>query len=205
MRGLLLKDIYVLFKQLKAFILIIVVFACLPTPSSLSAFAIVYASMLPVTAVAYDERSRWNRLAAMMPYSVKSIVFSKYILGYLLVAAAALISVAAQLLFAAATKSAYGIGEIQELVFVICAAVFLLSVNLPLMFRFGVEKGRLLFIILTVVTVMLLFSVKDTVSLWLTGAAFSAAAAIAALVVFAALSNFLSFYLSLKFYKGKFV
>lgn len=204
MRGLLLKDIYTIVKQLKVFLLIIIIFACLPGYYSLSAFAIVYASMLPITAVAYDERSKWNRLAAMMPYSVKSLVFSKYILGYLMVAAAAMISVAAQLVLTAVTGSAYGIGEVQELICVICIAIFLLSVNLPLMFRFGVEKGRLTFIILTVVTVMLLFSVKDKVLVWLAGAGFSASTAFAALVVFAVLSNLASFYLSLKFHKGKF-
>ena len=41
--------------------------------SSTASFAFVYSAMLPITAMAYDERSKWDKLAAMMPYSKRSI------------------------------------------------------------------------------------------------------------------------------------
>ena len=44
--------------------------------------------MLPYTAMAYDERSKWNQLAAMMPYSDRDIVLSKYVFGWLFILAA---------------------------------------------------------------------------------------------------------------------
>ncbi|MEA4890523.1 MAG: ABC-2 transporter permease [Clostridiaceae bacterium] len=73
MKGLLLKDYYTLFKQAKIFILLILVFAVMPG-ESMTSFAVVYAAMLPITALAYDERAKWDSLAAMMPYSVRNIV-----------------------------------------------------------------------------------------------------------------------------------
>lgn len=80
MKGLLLKDWYTLIKQMKIMLVLMLVFACVPG-YSMAAFAVVYAAMLPVTALAYDERSKWDELAAMLPYSVKEIVGGKYVLG----------------------------------------------------------------------------------------------------------------------------
>lgn len=203
MKGLLLKDIYTMVKQMKVFLLLILFFACIPG-FSVSAFAIVYAAMLPITAIAYDERSKWTRLAAMMPYSVKSLVFSKYVLGYIIIGAAFLISLAAQFVSAAFTDNVFGVTEVMELVIIICIAIILLSVNMPLIFYFGVEKGRMAFIILTVLTVVLLFSLKDPVFAWLMSTDFSAPAAVALCVAGAGLINILSINISLKLYKRKF-
>ena len=80
MKGLLLKDWYTLIKQMKIMLVLMLVFACVPG-YSMAAFAVVYAAMLPVTALAYDERSKWDELAAMLPYSVREIVGGKYVLG----------------------------------------------------------------------------------------------------------------------------
>ena len=73
MKGLLLKDWYTLIKQMKIMLVLMLVFACVPD-YSMDAFAVVYTAMLPVTALAYDERSKWDELAAMLPYSVREIV-----------------------------------------------------------------------------------------------------------------------------------
>ena len=95
MKGLLLKDLYTLGKQMKIFLVLLVAFALIPG-YSISAFAVMYAAMLPMTALAYDERSKWDTLAAMMPYSTGALVLSKYLLGYFLAFCAALIALAAQ-------------------------------------------------------------------------------------------------------------
>ena len=97
MKGLLLKDWYTLIKQMKIMLVLMLVFACVPG-YSMAAFAVVYAAMLPVTALAYDERSKWDELAAMLPYSVKEIVGGKYVLGVTAVAAAGAVAAAAQLI-----------------------------------------------------------------------------------------------------------
>lgn len=203
MKGLLLKDIYTMVKQMKVFLLLIVFFACIPG-SSVSAFAIVYAAMLPITALAYDERSKWNRLAAMMPYSVQSLVFSKYVLGYILIGATFLLSLVAQFVIASFTNHVFGMAEVMELVIVICIAIILLSVNMPLMFQFGVEKGRMAFIILTVITVMLLFSLKDPLFAWIMSGDLSAPVAVVLCMAGTVLINILSINISMKLYMRKF-
>ena len=80
-KALLLKDWLVLSRQMKVFLVLIAVFSAVPV-LSVSSFAIVYSAMLPYTAMAFDERDKWDRLAAMMPYRESDLVLSKYLLGY---------------------------------------------------------------------------------------------------------------------------
>ena len=76
MKALLLKDTYVIWKQMKIFLIIILVFSAIPSGFN-SAFAVIYAAMMPYTAMAYDERSKWDQMAAMMPYSARDVVLGK--------------------------------------------------------------------------------------------------------------------------------
>ena len=90
MKGLLIKDFYSIVSQLKLFLIIIIAFALVPG-YSVSAFAMVYAALLPINALAWDEQSKWDNLARMMPYSKFDLVFSKYIIGYISILAAAVL------------------------------------------------------------------------------------------------------------------
>ncbi len=145
MKGLLLKDWYLLIKRLKFVLLIMLLFACIPG-YSISFFAVLYAAFLPMTALAYDERSKWNDLAVMMPYSVPELVTSKYLLGIIGVFIAGIISSVAQFLSTGGGAAFYE--SIMSLLVMVCLALIFLSINMPIMFRLGVEKGRLIFMLL---------------------------------------------------------
>ena len=140
MKALLIKDSYVIWKQMKFFLLIILVFSAIPSSFN-NVFAIVYASMLPYTALAYDERSKWDQLAAMMPYSERDIVLSKYVFGWLCIAAAAVLSTAVQLVIALFWEAPAF--SLTVVLLSVCCGLCILAITLPLMFRFGVEKGRM--------------------------------------------------------------
>ena len=129
MSALLLKDYYVIFRQMKIFLLLILVFSCIPG-TFYSTFAVVYASMLPYTALAYDERSRWDQMAAMMPYSARDVVLSKYLFGWIAVAVSAAATFVLQTIL-----SVIWLSDVE--------GPSILDITLPMMFRFGVEKGRL--------------------------------------------------------------
>ncbi|MEG1657851.1 MAG: ABC-2 transporter permease [Oscillibacter sp.] len=146
MKALVTKDVYVLLKQMKIFFLAILIFSLLPNLSS-NIFAMVYAGMLPYSALAYDERSKWDQLAAMMPYSNKALVVSKYVLGYLFLAISMGLTLAVQLALRVFTHNA--VTPAATLI-TACVAAMLIAATLPFMFRFGVEKGRMVFIFVIV-------------------------------------------------------
>ena len=142
MSALLLKDYYVIFRQMKIFLLLILVFSCIPG-TFYSTFAVVYASMLPYTALAYDERSKWDQLAAMMPYSARDVVLSKYVFGWIGVAIAAAATFVLQTILSFVWLSDVTGPSVPVILLSVCVAVCILDITLPMMFRFGVEKGRL--------------------------------------------------------------
>ena len=141
MSALILKDYYVIFRQMRIFLLLVLVFSCIPG-AFYSTFAVVYASMLPYTALAYDERSHWGQMAAMMPYSDRDLVLSKYVFGWLFTVAAAAATFVLQTVLAAVWPGAEG-PSVPVILLSVCVAVCILDITLPMMFRFGVEKARL--------------------------------------------------------------
>lgn len=143
MKALVMKDLFVLLKKTKFFFLFVLVFSALPN-LSVNVFAVVYAGMLPYTALAYDERSKWDQLAAMMPYADREIVTSKFLLGYLFIGGTSALTILLQTVLRPLTHSTVTGGET---LLAFCAAAILMALTLPFMFHFGVERGRMAFIL----------------------------------------------------------
>ena len=85
MKGLLLKDWYMVVKYCKAYLLICLVFIGVSIMSDDNFFFILYpcilCGMIPVTLLGYDERSKWDQYCAALPYTKAQIVSGKYLLG----------------------------------------------------------------------------------------------------------------------------
>ena len=141
MKALLMKDFYTLWRQLRVYLLVMLVISVFNGAFG-NIFITIWAALLPYTAMAYDERSKWDQMAAMMPYSTRDIVISKYVLGWLCTAAAALFAMAVQLLQTVLGSPLAAFAPMDNLMGC-CASLCVLAVTLPLMFRFGVEKGRM--------------------------------------------------------------
>lgn len=202
MKGLLLKDIYTLTKQMKIFLIIIIVWSCLPGFSA-SSFAIIYAAMLPLTALAYDERSKWNSLAAMMPYTERSIVFSKYVLGYISVVCAAFLSILAQFVISLFKKVSFEPESYISIIIAICIALIIQSINLPVMFKLGVEKGRYVFFALVAVIVVGGMAVGDKIIAILKDITISPYLLIFDAIFATVIINIISVLIATKIYKNK--
>lgn len=144
MKALVRKDLYVLWTSMKILVLLIAVFSFVPVGFQ-NTFAVLYAAMLPYSALAYDERSHWDQMALSMPYSTRDIVRSKYVLGWLAAGGAFLLASFAQLILGLFSQAST---PISFLFISLCGAVIIMSVTLPLMFRFGVEKARLAMILM---------------------------------------------------------
>ncbi len=142
MKGLIIKDLTVLKSSLKTVFIIVAVFAFMGVKSGsayMTTFASVYAAILPMTCMAYDERCRFNRYAVAMPISPRDIALSKYITGLILAAAATAIA----LVIALFTKAPIGETAAGSMLI----PVFYHTFMLPVMFKYGVEKSRLMVLI----------------------------------------------------------
>ena len=152
MKGLLLKDLYVLLRQMRLFMGAILVLCVVN--EQLATFGIMYAAMLPYTALAYDEHCRWHQLAAMLPCRPRDIVLSKYVIGWLLMGCFAAFSLAMNALLGRLGSELH----ISAVISALSLACICLAILLPIMFRFGVEKGRMSIILIFVVIFTLIGS-----------------------------------------------
>ena len=150
MKGLLLKDFYMMLKYCRSYLLIAVVFFAMSFMSTENLIFIFYpcviSAMLPVTLLSIDERSRWLPYAATLPVTRAQIVSEKYLLG--LIAQGALLIVT--LLVQSAGMLSRGTFDAAELMtlalMLVVACFFAASIILPVMFKLGVEKGRIAYL-----------------------------------------------------------
>ncbi len=194
MKGLVLKDISSLVTELK-YIAVLLISMIFLQNEWIYMFAIVYAAVLPISALGYDERAKWKKMEQMLPFTTAQLVGSKYILGYLSTGTAVLLAVFGKGL------GVNGIVSAEDLVIIaisFCSALIIEAVQLPLMFWVGVEKGRLLFILITVFSACFLYSVSGILQ-----EAAMAQTGPNILLLFAAaaiISNLISLFVSCKLY-----
>ncbi len=147
MKGLLLKDLYMMKKYCKAYLLITIVFIAVSFASSENLFFVFYpcllCGMIPVNLLGYDERSRWLQYSETMPYTKAQIVSGKYLIGLGTQVAVLLFTGIAQAI-RMSINGTFLLGEYLVLMMLLLIMSLLASsITLPFMFKLGVEKGRM--------------------------------------------------------------
>ena len=150
MTALLRKDIYVADKQARLMVVLALIFCLIPNMGVFSTtYALITAFTIPINSITYDERGKWDKLAAMLPYKVSELVGSKYLLCVVYTGLAFVIvalGMAVQGLIV--TKEGIDWTDLWETeLLLIVAMVFIMNLALPVLFRFGTERGRMLMIL----------------------------------------------------------
>lgn len=147
MKGLLLKDWYVLCRQWRVMLVFHMIYAAVAAFSGMAflfAAMNVFIGMLTVqTVMVLDERSKWDSVAVTLPISRKEFVLEKYVLGLLsglfVTFLTAGVMLAAGLL---APGKARFFGFPSMLIVFACGCLCM-ALELPVIFRFGTAKGRI--------------------------------------------------------------
>ncbi len=147
MKGLILKDLINLKKQAITLTVLIGFYVLMALVSNnnsmLGGITAVMCGMLPITALSYDEKAKWDKYALSMPVSRTDMVMSKYLLGFMLSCAALIFN----LIFNLATSSE-SIQDTLLISFIFFAiGILFMSFMMPILFKFGVEKGRIMMMI----------------------------------------------------------
>ena len=149
MKGILLKDMMTL-KRTMLLYLVLIVFFAVSNGGSGAAFAMFYSIAMPVNMIAVDERSRFDRLMPMLPVRQIACVLDKYIGAWVCLALAAVLGIVSESVRAGAL--------VLSPVILPAVAVCLISqaITLPLLLRFGVDQGRMIYMIAIIVMAGLL-------------------------------------------------
>lgn len=159
MKGLIIKDIFALKQQGKILLGLLVFYAVysimFENMSMLAAMIVLLCVMLPITTMAYDEKSKWEKYALSMPIERKTIVLSKYLFAIV----AELIGVVLVGILGGTIVLFTGELEIMEMLMMTLViggvGLVFLTIILPILFKFGVEKARFLMLIVIFIPAML--------------------------------------------------
>lgn len=161
MKGLIIKDILNLRRSFKTTLLIICLFAIYAygtnNPSYLISMVVLILTMMSITSIAYDDMAKWDRYALAMPISRKDIVISKYVLSILLSIVSVLVSFIVTYILIL-PRADISIKELLLIAYVVFSiSLIFVSMILPFIYKFGVEKARIISIGIFAIPTAILF------------------------------------------------
>lgn len=164
MTGLLRKDFLLLAKALRAFALFAVLFAAISFSqnngenigAAVGSYFFIMIVIMQVFTLSSDEQARWLRLEKALPVTPYQAVFSKYLMSLL----GAALGMVVFLLFC--TREIMETGNFVEPLSIAgglaAAALFLAAVEFPLLYRFGSNSGRFVFLGVAIVVVAVVWA-----------------------------------------------
>ena len=166
LKGLILKDLYLVRIQILIVAIMLAVYIVMALISSgggsigtfTGTYSVVVMSLLPVTILNFDEKSKWGRYSAAMPVSRRANVLSKYIIMVVLsVLHAAVIG----LVYTLSKESA----RMIFIVFILAASLTTGSVVTALGYKFGSTNARFIFTAVIFVAVISAVAVAGGISI----------------------------------------
>ena len=155
MKGLLLKDFYNVKNLILYYALVAAVFAVVSVVSSNSYFFCGFMIFISVglvsSTISYDAQDKWDRYALSSGVSRRTAVLSKYVFTVVTI----LCSLALGLILALALGYRQAVDFLPVVAYSF-AGVLSVGIVLPCFFRFGVEKARVIYMIVIVFTVALM-------------------------------------------------
>lgn len=165
MKGLLLKDTYQLVKQCKVFFLIDVFFLAagifLDGVGMFALFPVMLSGTLPITLLSLDERSGWNGYRGTLPYTDGQIVSEKYMFGLIVQAATSVIVLAALIVKGIVYGDLDIMGNVAAIGAIFAGSLVFPALCLPFCFKFGTEKGRIVYFIVIALIIGVFSSVLN--------------------------------------------
>lgn len=150
MTGLFVKDMYALKKQFKVIAFILVAYGILSyvqkSTAMLSMLMILYAIMTPVLIFSADEKCGWNKMVLAFPVTKKDVVTAKYVSSLVMDLMIFVICFVLTIFLVSYTDGNMK-KELTNQIYFICGATTASSIMLPIIFRFGVTKGRYIFMV----------------------------------------------------------
>lgn len=168
MKSLILKDLYNIGHNAKSMLFILVVLAAVFLSTSeveqYIFMSAILCSMMIVTTFSFDDSAKWTRYAMITPISKKDLVVGKFIVLAIFCVIGSLFGMLVGAIGGAVLKKisfdAAGIGEFLILTLTACVIALVFgSMSIPLVFRFGAERGRVLLLVSFLVPAAICFGI----------------------------------------------
>jgi hypothetical protein len=170
MIGLLIKDFLVLKKYICTLFILVAIYVVFSFTSGNMSFlngmvSVVFA-MIVITTFSYDDLAKWDKYALSMPITRKEMVLSKYLIAFIFMITGSVVSILSTVIFTLIKGSDFDIVLFLPIIIISEGAVLFNSILIPLIYKFGVEKSRIMiFIVLAIPTVIVIILGKMNITM----------------------------------------
>lgn len=153
MKGLLRKDFYLLWNYCRLFIILVLGFLVLSAfaGSGDNAFLVYYpcilGSAMSINLLAYDEAEHWCAYCDTLPVTRRQFVTGKYLMSLICAGIVFLLSAAASAFRLSLNGGFDGADFVDQLAVLATISPLPAALCLPLMFKYGTQKGRIAFFV----------------------------------------------------------
>jgi len=168
MKGLLVKDFYLLFQR-KRFFAILVVWALfmgytMSDPGFAVGWLCIIMTIMSLSTLSYDEYDNGMPFLMSLPVSPREYAIEKYVFGFSCGAAGWLAAIVIEVVLAVVKHNTSSLADHAETVFVyIFLILIVLSLSIPLELKFGAEEGRTyLLVVYGIIFVIFYTAIKVT-------------------------------------------
>lgn len=176
MKSLILKDLYNIGHNAKSmlFMLLVLAFLIIPFggPEAYMIMSGILCSMMIITTFSFDDNSKWMKYAMVTPVTKKDMVASKFVVLLIFSAIGAVTglvigSIGGVIIHKVNFSSISNVLTLlfASLVSLVIAEIFG-SMSIPLLFRFGAEKARVLSLVALIVPAAICLGVYELLTLF---------------------------------------
>ena len=146
MSGLVLKDMLVLRKSLKTYVLFLAFYVIMAVVGMFSiafitAFVQIMVIILPMSSFAYDEQAKWDRYAAVLPLSRRAMVRARYLFVILMILVAAAFALLSCVILSI-TQAEPVAENLATGLTALSMGLLAVDLTLPLSYKLGPERAR---------------------------------------------------------------
>lgn len=167
MKGLMLKDLYSIRITQKTYIIIFFLSLCvfgyiMKSPNYVGIMCIVVFLTCVLSLFNTDQYYNWDTYAAALPLSKKIVVRARYLLIIVMTLALALFTA----VMTGATAALLGMPVVEQVISSVstCMIIPIYSgIIIPVIYKLGVERGRMIFMMLFLIPFLVIMLFKDLI------------------------------------------
>jgi ABC-2 type transport system permease protein len=166
MKGLILKDLINLKKNVKIFAVLAVLYGFMSFASDASFFSSIFTmliALLTLSAFSYDDLAKWDIYALTLPVSREDMVRAKYIVMLLLALLGAIIGTIATVIIKIIQKDTDILSGLQSPWLGGAVVILFYSIAFPFITKLGVEKARFIFFAIYAIPFAIIYFVGNAV------------------------------------------
>lgn len=161
------KDFYVIKANIKTFLIILIVYGFMGAVGESFDITFLFpflAVMMFISTFNYDDFNNWNAYAVTLPDGRRNVVRGKYLASLLFMLLTAVVAI----ILSSSIHIYKGTLLLEEiflsLISSVTAMVIVLSIMYPIIFKFGIEKGRIIVFTVIVAGAFLIGGIGEIIS-----------------------------------------